>query len=303
MGKIRDRMRQDLALAGYAPGTQDHYLGAAARFVRRFKLPPEQMGQEHLRAHVAELGASGIGASTLKVQIAGLKFLYEKTLGRPNEVAWMSWPRAPRGLPRVLDMSEVVALLGAMTSPVYRMIALVLYAAGLRISEAVMLQVSDIDAARGVLHVRRGKGGKPREVMLSAKLLAALRVYWRAIRPPLPYLFVSPTTGKPVRPEVVRKAMHRARVDARLRKRVTPHMLRHSFATHLLEAGTDVRVIQHLLGHASVATTVRYTRVSTALVAAVESPLEKLPPMKKTTGRTLPAEKTPPTRKKATGTR
>jgi len=295
MGKIRDRMRQDLALAGYAPGTRDHYLGAAARFVRRFRLPPEQMGQEHLRTHVAELGASGMGASTLKVQIAGLKFLYEKTLGRPNEVAWMSWPRAPRGLPRVLDMSEIVALLGAMTSPVYRIIALVLYAAGLRISEAVALQVGDIDAARGVIHVRRGKGGKPREVMLSPKLLAALRVYWRATRPPHPYLFVSAQTGKPVRPEAVRTAMHRARVDARLRRRVTPHMLRHSFATHMLEAGTDVRVIQHLLGHASVATTVRYTRVSTAVVAAAQSPLERLPPLKKATDK-------PPARK-ATGSR
>lgn len=291
MGKIRERMKQDLALAGYAPGTQDHYLGAAARFVKRFMLPPEQMGQEHLRTHVAELGASGMGASTLKVQIAGLKFLYEKTLGRPSEVAWMSWPRAPRGLPRVLDMSEVVALLGAMTSPVYRMIALVLYATGLRISEAVMLQVSDIDAARGVLRVRCGKGGKPREVMLGAKLLAALRVYWRATRPPLPYLFVSPTTGKPVRPDAVRTAMHRARADARLRKRVTPHMLRHSFATHLLEAGTDVRVIQHLLGHASVATTARYAHVSRALAARVESPLEKLPPLKKATAKRSRAKK------------
>jgi len=299
MGKIRDRMKHDLALAGYAPGTQDHYLGAATRFVKRFMLPPDQLGQDHLRQHVAEISASGVGASTLKVQIAGLKFLYEKTLGRPSEVAWMSWPRAPRGLPRVLAMSEVVALLGAMGTPLYRIVALVLYAAGLRISEAVVLRVDDIDAARGVLRVRRGKGGKTREVMLSPKLLTALRTYWRAARPPLPYLFVAPSTGAPVRPEAVRTAMRRARVDAGIKKAVTPHMLRHSFATHLLDAGTDVRVIQHLLGHASVATTVRYTRVSTALVAAAESPLDRLPPLRKVPLSTTEAAKSPPTRKRA----
>jgi len=270
-----------LAMAGYAPGTQQLYLRAAFRFVRRFMLPPEKMGQEHLRTHVAELGATGIGASTLKVQIAGLRFLYEKTLGRPNEVRWMSWPRAPRGLPRVLDMVEVVALLGALLSPLYRIVAIVMYATGLRITEAILLQVGDIDAARGVIRVR-GKGGKTREVKLGPKLLDALRTYWRVARPPLPYLFVSPTTGKPVRAEAVRTAIRRARVDAGLKKHVTPHMLRHSFATHLLEAGTDVRVIQHLLGHASVATTQGYTRVSTAIVAAVQSPHERLPPLKKT---------------------
>src|SRR5262249_55669634 len=116
MGTTRDRMRQDLAMAGYAPGTQRQYLGAAVRFVKRFMLAAEQMGQEHLRTHVAELNASGLGASAMKVQIAGLRFLYEKTLGRPNEVAWMSFPRAPRGLPRVLEMGEIVALLGALRS-------------------------------------------------------------------------------------------------------------------------------------------------------------------------------------------
>jgi len=291
MGTTRDRMKHDLALAGYAPGTQDHYLGAAKRFVKRFMLPPEQLGQDPLREHIAERRKSGIGSATLKVQIAGLKFLYEKTLGRPCEVAWMSWPRAPRGLPRLLAMSDVVALLGAMSTPLYRIVALVMYAAGLRISEAVMLAVDDIDATRGVLRVQHGKGGKAREVMLSPKLLVALRSYWRAARPPLPYLFVSPTTGKPVRPEAVRTAMRRARVDAGIKKHVTPHMLRHSFATHLLDAGTDVRVIQHLLGHASVATTVRYTRVSTALVAAAESPLERLPPLKKTAPKSAPKRK------------
>lgn len=280
MGKIRDRMTQDLALAGYAKGTQQQYLASAVRFVKRFRRSPEQLGQEELRLHVAELGESGIGASALKVQMAGLKFLYEKTLGRPNEAAWMSWPRAPRGLPRLLEMSEVVALLGALRSPLYRSIALVLYATGLRVSEAIKLEVGDIDACRGIIRVRHGKGDKAREVMLSPKLLVALRTYWRAARPPMPYLFVSQKTGKPVRAETVRTAMKRARRDAGLRKPVTPHMLRHSFATHLLEGGTDVRVIQHLLGHASVATTMRYTRVSGAMVAATKSPLERLVPIK-----------------------
>lgn len=287
MGKIRERMKQDLAMAGYAPGTREHYLRAAARFVRRFMRSPEEMGQEQLRVHVAELGASGMGASALKVHVAGLSFLYAKTLGRPWEVAWMSWPSAPRGLPRVLDMAEILALLGAMTHPLYRIVALVMYAAGLRISEAVKLQVGDIDGARGVIRVH-GKGGKEREVMLGAKLLGTLRTYWKAARPPLPFLFVSPHTGAPVRAEAVRTAMRRAREAAGIRKRVTPHMLRHSFATHLLEAGTDVRVIQHLLGHASVSTTVRYTRVSTAMTRATESPLERLPELPKIAAASAP---------------
>ena len=281
MGKIRDRMVQDLAMAGYAPGTQTRYLKAAVRFVKRFRLSPEQMGQEQLRLHVAELGASGMGPSALRVQIAGLKFLYAKTLGRPQEVAWMSWPRAARGLPRVIAMTEVVALLDALRSPLYRILAIVMYAAGLRISEAVTLQVSHLDVARGVIRVC-GKGGKTRETMLAPKLLAALRLYWRAARPPLPYLFVSAKTGKPVDQRSVRFAIHKARIEAGISKHVTPHVLRHSFSTHLLEAGTDLRVIQHLLGHASVATTQRYTHVSTTLIAKVESPIERLPTLKKT---------------------
>jgi site-specific recombinase XerD len=278
MGKIRDRMTQDLELAGYAKGTRQQYLATAVRFVTRFMRSPEQMGQEELRTFVAELGASGIGASALKVHFAGLKFLYGKTLCRPQEVAWMSWPRAPRGLPRALDVSEVVALLGALRMALYRTIALVMYGAGLRISEAIGLQVGDIDAARGVIRVQRGKGGKSREVMLSSKLLAALRTYWRAAQPTPPHLFIAPQTGKLVKADAVRKALARARQDAGIKKHVTPHMLRHSFATHLLDDGTDLRVIQHLLGHAGVDTTQRYTRVSTALLAKTKSPLDKLPP-------------------------
>jgi site-specific recombinase XerD len=297
VGKIRDRMQQDLAMAGFALDTQKRYLRAAVGFVKRFMLPPEEMGQDHLRIHVAELDASGIGPSTLKVQIAGLKFLYEKTLGRPHEVAWMSWPRVPRGLPRVIAMAEVVALLDALRSPLYRIVAIVMYAAGLRISEAVTLEVGHLDVARGVIRVC-GKGDKTRETMLAPKLLDALRIYWRAARPPLPYLFVSAKTGKPVDPKTVRAAIHQARIEAGISKVVTPHVLRHSFSTHLLDAGTDLRVIQHLLGHASVATTQRYTHVSTRLVASVESPIERLPPLKKTS----PPEQVAPRKASTAGT-
>jgi integrase/recombinase XerD len=152
-----------------------------------------------------------------------------------------------------------------------------MYGAGLRVSEAVRVKVDDIDAVRGVLRVRRGKGGKSREVMLSPKLLRALRSYWHAAQPPLPYLFVSARTGRPVCPDSIRTAIHRAHTDARMKKSVTPHTLRHSFATHLLEGGTDIRVIQHLLGHRSVMTTMRYTRVSAKMVAHTKSPLDRLP--------------------------
>lgn len=282
MGKMRERMLQDLVLGGYSKATQKQYLGAVYRLARRFMQPPEQLGQDHLRQYVAEVG-SRVGASTLKVVIAGLKFFYAKTLGRPAEVAWMSWPRPPRGLPAVLGMAEVVTVLGALRKPLYRMMALVMYGAGLRVGEVVVVEVGDIDAARGVLRVRRGKGGKPREVMLAPRLLEALRAYWRTERPPLPYLFASPSTGKPVSTNAVRLAIHRACAEAGLTKRITPHMLRHSFATHLLEDKVDLRVIQHLLGHGSITTTVRYTRVSAAMSAAVRSPLEKLPPLAKAT--------------------
>ena len=280
MGKMRERMRGDLVLGGYSAATQKQYLGAVYRLARRFKRPPEQLGQDELRQYVAEEG-SRVGASTLKVVIAGLKFFYTKTLGRPAEVAWMSWPRPPRGLPAVLGMAEVVTLLGALHKPLYRMMALVMYGAGLRVSEVVALEVGDIDAARGVIRVRRGKGGKPREVMLAPRLLKALRAYWRVERPPLPYLFASPTTGRPVSTNAVREAIHRACAQAGMTKSITPHMLRHSFATHLLEDRVDLRVIQHLLGHGSITTTVRYTHVSEAMSAAIRSPLERLPPLAK----------------------
>jgi integrase/recombinase XerD len=177
----------------------------------------------------------------------------------------------------VLSQHEVAAFLDAIRHPVYHAIALVQYGTGLRISEALALEVSDIDGARGVLRVRHGKGDRPREVKLSSGLYHWLRDYWSKERPPRPYLFASRRTGRPPSQVTVCHAYVAAAEQAGISKRVHTHVLRHSYATHLLDAGTDVRVIQALLGHASLKTTARYTRVSTALVRNTPSPLELLP--------------------------
>jgi site-specific recombinase XerD len=211
------------------------------------------------------------------MKLGGIVFLYAKTLGRLEDVSFVVWPRQYSPLPVVLSLDEMAAFLGALEHPVYLAIAMVLYGAGLRIDEALSLEVSDIDGSRGVLRVRHGKGDRAREARLSAALLEYLRGYWVMERPPRPYLFVSRRTGRPPTQESVRHAFALAREQAGITKRVTPHVLRHSYATTLLERGTDIRVIQALLGHRSLQTTMRYTRVSTALVQKVPSPIELLP--------------------------
>jgi site-specific recombinase XerD len=278
MGLIGDQMRQDLALAGYAPSTQRIYWSDARALVVRFRKAPTEIGRVELRQYVEELLASGVGPSRIKLHFAALKFLFEKTLGRAELVSFLSWPTQPRTLPRVLSPGEVASLFAALRTPKYRAVAMVMYGAGLRIAEACALEVKDLDAARSVIHVRHGKGNKPRDVLLSPRLLTALRAYWKVERPPQPFLFVGTGTGRALSTESMRKALKRARADAGLRGVVTAHALRHSFATHLLEAGTDIRVIQQLLGHRDLSTTAGYTRVAHALLVKTESPLDHLPP-------------------------
>jgi site-specific recombinase XerD len=226
---------------------------------------------------VEELTSRGKSASWLTMHLAALVFLYRKTLGRPELVSFLSYPKRPRPLPTILSLDEVSALLRALHKPLYQAIAMVLYGAGLRIAEALALEVTDVDGARGVLRVRHGKGNRPREAKLSPSLYAWLRAYWARERPALPYLFASRVTGKPPREESVRRALARAAKEAWINKHVTPHVLRHSFTTHLLEQGTDVRVVSALLGHASLLSTARYGRVTEKLVRATPSPLDLLP--------------------------
>jgi integrase/recombinase XerD len=279
MTDLRNRMMQDLELAGYVPRTREVYINAIRNFAEYHRRSPAQLGQEHVRQWVQQLVGRGLGPQRLRQHFAALKFLYGKTLGRPEVAAFLSWPRDPEKLPVVLSPDEVRRVLEALRLSKYRVFFTTVYATGMRKKEACLLETGDIDAARGVIHVRHGKGkqgAKERFVMLSPVLLTLLREYWKLERPPAPWLFAS-QRGKSLNAEVASHALRRAVAEAGLDKKVGSHTLRHSFATHLFEKGTELRTIQILLGHSSIKSTTRYTRVSTETIAKTQSPLDTLP--------------------------
>ena len=217
-----------------------------------------------------------MSASNLSHHLCALLFLFRRTLGNPQHVSFIKLPRKYSKLPTVLSKGEVHQLLNAIEQPRFQSLAMVMYGSGLRIAEAIALTVDDIDAARGVIRVKHGKGDKPREAKLSASLYHWLRDYWDRARPPRPYLFAD-RLGRLPRTSTVRKALSLAAKKAWIKRPVTPHVLRHSFATHLLEEGTDIRVLSALMGHASIKTTARYARVTEKLVRQTPSPLDLLP--------------------------
>jgi site-specific recombinase XerD len=271
-------MAVDLRLKGLSPVTQQMYLRCAERFVAYHHRSPTALGEAEIRAFLDHLVRERrVGRSTHGVYVAAIQFLYRVTLDRAATVRRIPYPRrTTERLPEILSPAEVEQLLAAVGRLKHRAMLMVAYGAGLRVSELCALVPTDIDSQRMVIRVRAGKGDKDRYVMLSTRLLATLRAYWR-VRPPGEFLFPSPRPGKPLSRAAVWRLVHRTARRARLRKRVTPHTLRHCFATHLLEAGTDIRVIQVLLGHRSLRTTLRYTRVSREHVGAVQSPLDALP--------------------------
>ncbi len=277
MDKLIEQMRQDLARAGYAKTTQACYVATAERLRVRCGVAIADVSREQVREFVDEVMRRDGSGSTKKSALCALRYLYNKTIGKPEMVSFIRLPKQHSPLPMVLSVDEVGALMRAIQKPRYQAIAMVMYGAGLRIAEALALEVGDIDGARGVIRVRHGKGDKAREAKLSPSLYHWLRAYWRRERPPLPYLFASSRTGKLPEPKTVRQALAAAAKQAWIKKRVTPHVLRHSFATHLLEHGTDVRVVGALLGHASLKSTARYARVTEKLVRETPSPLDLLP--------------------------
>jgi site-specific recombinase XerD len=272
---LRRRMIDDMTVRNLSPATQRSYIHAVAKFSRYFGRLPDRLDIEDVRVYQVYLVSQGISWPALNQTVCALRFFYGVTLNRPEIPERIAYAREPRKLPVILGADEVVRFLEAVPSLKTRTALTTAYAAGLRASEAVGLKVADIDSSRMLIQVRHGKGAKDRAVMLSPQLLAILRTYWRLARPK-EWLFPGRDAGKPIDVQVLHAACRSAVKAAGLAKRVTVHTLRHSFATHLLESGVDIRIIQVLLGHNSLSTTARYTQVATTTIAKTQSPLDRL---------------------------
>jgi integrase/recombinase XerD len=277
MTPLRRRMIEDMQIRNLAPRTQACYIEQVGRFARHFRKSPELLGPTEIRAWQIYLAADKrLAASSISVAVAALRFLYTVTLRRTWTVKDdIPTCRQPRQLPEVLSPAEVAAFLDGMKALKHRVILTICYAAGLRVSEAVRLRPAAIDSQRMVIRVEAGKGRKDRYVMLSPRLLQLLREYWRRTHPG-EWLFPGDRPGEPITRFAVERACREARARSGITRPVTPHSLRHAFAVHLLESGTDLRTIQLLLGHRNLSTTARYLRIATSTVCATASPLDAL---------------------------
>jgi len=268
-------MIDDMMVRNLSPATQQSYIYAVAKFSRHFNRSPERLGLEDVRAYQLHLIAQKRSWSHINQVACALRFFYGITLSQSEAFERIVTGREPHKLPVVLSADEIVRFLEAIPGLRNRAALTTAYGAGLRVGEVARLQVSAIDSRRMLIRVEHGKGAKDRYVMLSAQLLQILRAYWRLARPGL-WLFPGREAGEPVSVAALQDACRTATRQAELRKPVTVHVLRHSFATHLLESGTDIRIIQVLLGHAHLSTTARYAQVATNLIARTTSPLDRL---------------------------
>jgi integrase/recombinase XerD len=278
MTPLRQRMTEDMQVRNLALNTQASYLQQVSLFARYFNKSPEALGPEEIRTYQIYLtNERRLAPGSILIATAALRFLYKVSLKKD----WtfedaIPAPKKPQKLPVVLSPEEVLHFLSCVGSTMHRAILTTCYAAGLRISEVVRLKPTNIDSQRMVIRVEQGKGQKDRYVMLSPKLLEILRGWWRVSKP-RQWLFPSDMPGRHISKDAVEQACQKARRISGIRKPITPHSLRHGFAVHLLESGTDVRTIQLLLGHRSLATTARYLRIATSKVCSTSSPLDLLP--------------------------
>lgn len=263
MTALRQRMIDDLRVRNFSPRTIQTYVGRVAKFAEHFDLSPEKLGSEEVRSYLVFLVHHGFSRSDMKVTVAALRFLYNVTLGRDWHPRMIPYPRKERRLPVVLSHEEVQRFIRNIGCLKCRTLLTVLYATGLRLHEGLHLLPSDIDSKRMVIRVRQGKGMKDRYVPLTAKLLATLRRYWLAARPQT-FLFEGRNPGRPLSQGSIHHWCLMGRRCSGIKKEVSPHTFRHSFATHLLEGGTDLRTIQLLLGHRSLSTTAMYLHVAAA---------------------------------------
>jgi site-specific recombinase XerD len=268
----------DMQVRNLSPPTQASYVQQVSLFARHFRQTPDALGPEEIRAYQLYLtNERKLATGSILIAVAALRFLYKVTLQR--DWPWdqtIPAPKKPQTLPIVLSPDEVRQFLGCVPGLKHRTILTVCYAAGLRISEALRLKVTDIDSQRMVIRVEQGKNQKDRYVMLSPRVLDILRAWWRAAKP-RGWLFPGDGADAPITRGAVEDACQQARRCCGNAKPITPHSLRHAFAVHLLESGTDVRTIQLLLGHRSLTTTARYLRIATSKVCATQSPLDLLP--------------------------
>jgi integrase/recombinase XerD len=272
---LRQRMIEDMTVRKLAARTQEGYIRAVKDFSAFLRASPDTASAEDLRRYRLHLVATGAGVPKINSSLTALRFLFLVTLRKPAVVLDLPFVREPRRLPVVLSPEEVARLLDAAPGLKYKAALSVAYGAGLRASEVISLKVSDIDSARMVIRVEQGKGRKDRYVMLSEHLLDLLRTWWKAARPQ-GWLFPGRDPVQPLTTRQLNRACHAAAQVAEIDKHVSLHTLRHSFATHLLEQKTDIRVIQVLLGHKKLDTTALYTRVALKALGDVTSPLEHI---------------------------
>lgn len=275
MTLLRERMAEDLRIRNYSPRTVECYVSMMARFTREFEKPPGQLGPAEIRTFQLRLIESKVSWSLFNQAVCALRFFYRVTLPRDFAVEHIPFAKAKRPLPVVLSADEVRRLLGAATNFKHRAVLSLIYATGARLCEATHLRIADIDGERMTVHIRNGKGGRPRMVPMSAALRELLRAYWLAERP-RDYLFPGAHPDRPLHETSVQHAVARARLVARIEKRAGVHTLRHSYATHLLELGVDLRTIQKLLGHTSLSTTAIYVHVTGRLLDAANKAIDLL---------------------------
>src|SRR5438067_1053090 len=273
-------MLEELRRRNYAPNTIDAYLRSVEHFAKHFKRSPDQLTREHLREyHAYLLNDQKLQPRTVKLRVSSLRFCFGKTLKRRYLLEDQPYPKAPRRLPTILTVEEVTRLIDAARTLTDRTMLMVLYSTGMRNAELRGLQVRDVDSQSMLIHIQRGKGGRDRYVPLSPTLLETLRAYWRWMKPKT-WLFPGTIAGwradKPITPKVVWDACQSAATRAHLEKRVSAHVLRHSYATHLLEAGADLRTIQLLLGHVRLEHTAVYLHLSRRHLQAFPNPLDAM---------------------------
>lgn len=278
---LRQRLIDDMTMRHFSPDTQRNYIRDVGRFATFLGRPPDVATADDLRRFQIEQRENGVAVPTMNSIVAALRFFFNHTIDRPDLARRLVWVKQMRKLPVVLSRDEVARLLGATTCLKHQAALSVAYGAGLRVAEVSMLKVRDVDSERMLLRVERGKGGQYRNAMLPADLLVLLRQWWKLGREQGVmhrdgWLFPGQTAMKPISTRQLHRIVVEAARAAEITKRVCPHTLRHSFATHLLEDGVDIRIIQALLGHAKLENTAFYTKVATRTVRAVTSPLDKL---------------------------